>query len=482
MAKNYKLNENEKIVDGRLHFTENFNVKPKVEPNIVSKNLVSEAKKDEEKMVLKPRIEAIHAGRTRNDNIYPSERLKGDYQLKSGVYSFIHPYPKPMIKNHDHYSEPTGRITNAQFVSDSASGKEAIIIIPEITDPETIEKVLDGRYMTVSIGASTDAAICNICGQDIIAEGHCGHWRGETYDDVVCGWIVGNLYFDECSWVNVPADSDARVLSTGEPGVMEAYAQIDDKYYEIGEDGKKEINKSEAQVLGLVEGQKTTKEEGGKKHMSKTKESNKVAEDLQKVQEENTALKTTIEEKDSTITQLNEELETTKTELEETKAKLETTEGIVEEKEATIEEKDSKIEEMDRDFADLKDRIKELEEESEATMEKASEAKADFLELLASTVVTFKEALGKPLSEEEDNIQEHLKRSEESLKDSLADLKKEFTIKKPYQQFVENPGIGARNGEEHQEIIEGFSDEAKDKINKMSPDEIFKNLFSGKIK
>lgn len=482
MPNEIKLNENEKIVDGKLHFTESFKVKPKLNSNIISKEVLTEAKNDKKKMVLKPRIEAIHAGRTRNDNIYPAERLKGDYQLKSGVYSFIYPYPKPMIKNHDHSSEPTGRITNAQFVTDTASGKEAVIIIPEITDPEAIEKVLDGRYMTVSIGASTDAAICNICGQDVIAEGHCGHWRGETYDDVVCGWIVGNLYFDECSWVNVPADSDAKVLSTGEPTVMEAYAEVDDKYYELGEDGKKEINKKEAQVLGLVEGQKTKKEEGGKKHMSK-KDETKVAEALEESKAKQEALQEELTAKEEELTTAKEELATTKESLEEKQQKLEEAESLVQEKEEAIQEKEATIEEKNSEIEKLQGKIQELEEESEANIEKASEAKAEFLELLANTVVTFKEALGKPLAEDkEEALQDHMKRSEESLKDSLSDLKKEYLIKQPYTQTIENPGIGAKVGESNQLIVDGFSEETKEKMKKMTGEEIYKNLFSGHIK
>ena len=81
-----------------------------------------------------------------------------------------------------------------------------------ITDPDAAQKVLDGRYSTVSIGAETNSATCSICGQDIVQSGFCGHWRGNTYDGEVCRWILGDLWFQEVSFVNVPADQHAMVL------------------------------------------------------------------------------------------------------------------------------------------------------------------------------------------------------------------------------------------------------------------------------
>lgn len=487
MSKEIKLMENEKLVNGKLVLTENFQIQPKIEQTgIISEGILTEAKKDGSKrLVLRPRIEAIHAGRTRNHNIYPAERLKGDYQLRSGVYSFVHPYPKPMLKNHDHESEPTGRITNAQFITDSLSGKEAIIIIPEITDPETIEKVLDGRYLTVSIGASTDAAICNICGADIIKDGWCGHERGETYDGVECGWITGNLYFDECSWVNVPADSNAKILSTGEPTVVEAYAQIDDKYYNLSSNSKKAIKTSEAQVLGLIvqEGQ-TNQLEGGKKPMSEPN-TTVTLEEYNKVVDDKTVLETTIAEKDTALTEKDTviaEKDTVIAEkdaliiekdnsLAEATTKLQENEALIQEKDASIAEKETIVEELNT-------KVSTLEQEVQTVTENSTAIKTDYLKLLVETVITFKEALGKPLPEDHETaLAEHMSRSEESLKDSLADLKKEFSMNRTYSQRITNPGAGAVGGEPNQIIGEGL-----DNTKELSTEDVLKNLFSGRIK
>lgn len=163
---------------------------------------------------LMPRIEAIHAGRTRNYNHYLADKLKGDASIGSGVYSWLAPYPKPVIYNHDTDTDATGRIMSAAYADYTQAGRPGIIVIPKITETKAVQALKDGRLMTVSIGATSDAAICSICGTDIVNEGYCGHMKGEEYNGQVAEWIAGNIWFDELSWVNVPADSDAMVVDT----------------------------------------------------------------------------------------------------------------------------------------------------------------------------------------------------------------------------------------------------------------------------
>lgn len=172
------------------------------------------AESTEENSYLLPRIEAIHAGRTRNNTHYLAEKLKGDPSIGSGVYSWLEPYAKPVIYNHDTYTEATGRIMSAAYTDFTQAGRPGIIVIPKITEPGAVKALKDGRLLTVSIGAESDAAICSICGTDIVNEGYCGHMKGEEYEGRVCEWIAGNIWFDELSWVNVPADSDAMVVDT----------------------------------------------------------------------------------------------------------------------------------------------------------------------------------------------------------------------------------------------------------------------------
>lgn len=161
-----------------------------------------------------PRIESIHAGKTANNVYYPADKLKGDKSLGSGVYSWTEPYAKPVIYNHDMFTETTGRVVRAAYSEYTQAGKPGIFVVPKITEPSAVQAVRDGRLLTVSIGATTNQAICSICGTDIINEGYCGHMKGEEYDGEEAHWITGDVFFNELSWVNQPADSNAFVVDT----------------------------------------------------------------------------------------------------------------------------------------------------------------------------------------------------------------------------------------------------------------------------
>ncbi len=94
-------------------------------------------------------IAAIHAGYTENNTFYSAE------ELKKAVASWVSPYPKPVIMNHDVTTEPVGRVVGAKMDAEE-NGKEFIRIQAAITDPKAIEKVMDKRYMTGSIGGKAD--------------------------------------------------------------------------------------------------------------------------------------------------------------------------------------------------------------------------------------------------------------------------------------------------------------------------------------
>lgn len=179
--------------------------------------------------VVVPKIEAIHTKVTRNFTFYPQSKLRGNANFTAedgrvrptGVHSWTKPYYKPMLKNHDIFEDPLGRITKAEYKAKTSIGLPGIICYPEITDPYAIEKVLDGRFSTVSIGADTDAAICSICGQNQLEE-WCGHRRGQTYEGKLCFWQVGNIWFIELSYVNSPSDEDANTVEVPEVETRES--------------------------------------------------------------------------------------------------------------------------------------------------------------------------------------------------------------------------------------------------------------------
>lgn len=189
------------------HITETFTIQA---PPGDTSSIIKESSSGEEYIM--PRIEAIHAGTTKNFNHYLADKLKGDFEKKSGVYSWTHPYNKPVIYNHDTSTDATGRVERAAYTDYTSTGKPGIVIIPKITDSEAVKAIKDGRLLTVSIGATTDSITCSISGKNILKDGFSGYQKGEYYDGVLCEWIIGDLWFDEVSWVNVPADENAQII------------------------------------------------------------------------------------------------------------------------------------------------------------------------------------------------------------------------------------------------------------------------------
>ena len=154
--------------------------------------------------------EATHSGKNHNYCVYYEDSMEKDAE------TFMNPFPKPMLKNHDSYSEPLGRTKQSWFGPSSLTDeRSAIHLVTRVTDKDAIEKFLDGRYSTVSIGGSMGTVTCNVCGKTILKDGKfnfCGHWRGETYKDQVCYWGAKDITYHEVSTVNNPADDFAQVV------------------------------------------------------------------------------------------------------------------------------------------------------------------------------------------------------------------------------------------------------------------------------
>lgn len=88
-----------------------------------------------------------------------------------------------------------------------------------ITDPTAIEKVMDRRYLTGSVGGRAEKAICSISGQDLAAEGEGGrpilpkYRRGQVYKGKLAFVDMQDISFKEYSFVNQPADLKSGVRS-----------------------------------------------------------------------------------------------------------------------------------------------------------------------------------------------------------------------------------------------------------------------------
>ena len=185
------------------------------------------------------KIAATHAGLvTRNNGFYMPDKMR------DGAGTFVQNYGKPVLLHHNsHSGDPVGRIRHAQYVDTSTGiakqdgyikdfidphvsfetkvdiidriisdgllddpsydGVGYIELIAAITDKEAIQKISDNRYLTVSIGAETDAAICSICKTDWAETGEiCDHVPGNEYEGKSAFVIAGNLFYDEVSFVS----------------------------------------------------------------------------------------------------------------------------------------------------------------------------------------------------------------------------------------------------------------------------------------
>jgi len=191
-------------------------------------------------------IEMTHAGIvTRNYGFYLPARMK------DGAATFTKDYAKPVIIGHDELveSKPVGRVVNAEYVDTAEAYKVRDSILKSyfnfqdgskkvtdfvqhvvrnydgkdqykglghirgtvnITDAETIEAILDERYLTVSTSMISDAAYCSVCNTDWVADGFCEHQRGQVYDDKVCLAVPGTMSYDHLGIINSPADVHAN--------------------------------------------------------------------------------------------------------------------------------------------------------------------------------------------------------------------------------------------------------------------------------
>lgn len=153
-------------------------------------------------------LEATHTGVNLNRVEYTS------FGLESSAASWTKDYQKPVLLNHNTYSDPLGRVVNAEYKQSVIdASKYCIQLTLEITNAAAIERFLDGRYRTFSIGGYADSAKCSICGKDQMKDGWCGHSRGRKYDNKECYWTLGQMSYDEVSVVNCPADPKAQTLT-----------------------------------------------------------------------------------------------------------------------------------------------------------------------------------------------------------------------------------------------------------------------------
>jgi len=149
------------------------------------------------------------SGLTANYNNYSAA------ELEKALQSWVEPYPKPIILNHDLNSEPIGRVMAAKMEKEQ-DGAAYVRLQIAITDPVAAQKIADKRYLTGSVGGRAEEAVCSVCGIDWAvprksAGAPCSHMRGESYKGKVAMLEMRNIGFKEYSFVNLPADSNSTI-------------------------------------------------------------------------------------------------------------------------------------------------------------------------------------------------------------------------------------------------------------------------------
>ena len=195
-------------------------------------------------------ISATHTGYV-NKNFY----WYNSDDIKKDMISFLKPYPKPIVTGHE-FEDPNttiGRVVTVDFINlpklnidDIYSPEGFVKVIAKITDLDAIQKILDQRFLTVSIGGESSKVFCSICNEQITDPYEHEHKRGEKYDGKLAYWVVKGIEYTQIAFVNTPADSYASVQAVLSP---EEYV---DKYSEyITENKEKERRGSNVFLIDM---------------------------------------------------------------------------------------------------------------------------------------------------------------------------------------------------------------------------------------
>jgi hypothetical protein len=205
----YVYNTTKKVCDMSIDFVESFTVQL---PDFKDSNIdFSESFNSKHGLIIE--VAAIHEGLTANYNNYSAD------ELAAALESWVSPYPKPIILNHDLNTEPIGRVMAAKMDKEE-DGSSFVRLQIAITDPVAAQKVLDKRYLTGSVGGRAGKAVCSISGEDLAQETDSGrprlpkYKRGKVYKGKLAYIDMQDISFKEYSFVNQPADQKSGVRST----------------------------------------------------------------------------------------------------------------------------------------------------------------------------------------------------------------------------------------------------------------------------
>ena len=373
-------------------------------------------------------IEGIHAApfATRNYTRYTPNCLK------KSVASWTNPYRRPLIKHHNEEDgEIIGRICEAKYITkNTRSETPALLFTVNIPGEQAKADVKSGLLETTSIGVIAHSVKCSICGQELANGETCEHERGAIYNGETCYWDIHEMEAKELSYVIVPSDMYAKNID-----IYPATAS-NSKVKAFAESLNQDLNLTKGDITDMPEDLKVK---------------------LQESEAKVTALTQEVTELKEAATQTSEKI----TELEKTNSDLTTVkESLEQELEGLKTEKD-----------DLTQKMTEAAQMREGLEAQVAEVKAELKEALVQNFVTMREALG----HSDVDVEAVKNRSEESIKDSISDLSKDFKeslIKKDKDisnlgNTLQNPSL--KESEEKKDVKEVETVDLKEQ---------FYNIFS----
>lgn len=398
------------------------------------------------------KMEAVHSFVNANFVLYPPEKLRGDLEFKvnglrmpTGMYSFTDPYPKPVLLNHNHVDvqAAVGRVERAYFTEKTVPGLPGGIIEARIFDPEAVRAVLDGRYFTVSVGLSSDAAYCSICGNNW-AEDSCEHVRGQEYDGRLAYWTTGNIWFKEVSFVNVPADRFAKVVGisveNSQAGAKDHAASAQQVFYIIAD------NPLVNRAITLVCGDESAKEVPA---LEKPESPKPEAKDSQG------ETQLTVESGDGVVQEASGAEGKLLIDTEHVMVKLKDSDEpkpfsvfvdeLIGPIQAELDDAHARLHELEAEVQALKEKLGALEiKQGEAPQEepKLEAVEQELKDAIAERVVDLRVALGKVSeADREQAVAAYRQKSLEYLTDALADLTRELATSPVYRTIVHRPTV-----------------------------------------
>ena len=403
---------------------------------------LSESTGTSDKRKLIVTVEGIHTGMTKNKTFYPGNTLE------ASVPTWTTPHYKPVLKNHNEYSEPLGRVIHAEYGESTLTDKYTVKMKLEVTDQDTIEKVLDGRYLTLSVGGSANKVTCSVCAKDLVTEGYCGHSRGRSYDGKEAYWMIGNYTGDEISFVNMPADVHAQVIHAelvtekGDKGVgknKEEFepTQAQGQPVQTQEGKEPSVNTDPASMIDDITGIN----ENNQQPAEPTTEPTEPATEPVQTQESGV-------NSDTDIEALKEQVATLTADLTKAQDDLKTAQ-------ATIESKDVEITTLTSNLAEAKQELESAEMECKKQVESNVTLARYARKTLIERVADLRMAQGEEGIDRKALLTEFDSTSSKVLEQTIEDLLAKVSVRQPAS--VPNPGLAT--GENNAPIVDDNGEE-----------------------